>query len=181
MDYLLLLRGVNVGGNSRVVMADLCAQLAAAGATNVQSYINSGNVLFTSTHPDVMQQVAQVLTANYDWPVSFTVIPSATYQSLVAAAPDWWGAPGDIRHNALFKLPGYQPEYDALIQAKATAYDQIAITPHVIFWSSPQKVNYSRALYAKMLPEPYYKLVSIRNRNTTIKLATLLVQRTATE
>jgi uncharacterized protein (DUF1697 family) len=50
MDYLLLLRGVNVGGNSRVVMADLRAQLAAAGATNVQSYINSGNVLFTSTH-----------------------------------------------------------------------------------------------------------------------------------
>jgi hypothetical protein len=32
-----------------------------------------------------------------------------------------------------------------------------------------------------MLPEPYYKLVSIRNRNTTIKLAALLAQRTATE
>jgi uncharacterized protein (DUF1697 family) len=174
MDYILLLRGINVGGNHRVVMADLRAQLTAAGYLNVTSYINSGNVMFTATTPDVSAAVKKVLTDNYAFPISFVVLTAQDYLDAVDAAPAWWGVPGDLRHNALFKLPEYNPAFDERIRAQMTEYDQIAITEHVIFWSSPAKVNYSRALYAKMLPEPYYPCVSIRNRNTTIKLAALL-------
>lgn len=43
-----LLRGINVGGRKRVAMADLRALFEEAGAERVTTYIQSGNVVFTS-------------------------------------------------------------------------------------------------------------------------------------
>lgn len=177
MDYILLLRGINVGGNRRVVMADLRAQLTAAGFSNVTSYINSGNLLFTTStaHPEAL--VNAVLAQNYAFPIASVIIPAPAYCAAVAGAPTWWGAPGDLRHNVLFKLPGWEAEFDTLIANGATPYDQIASTDRVIFWSAPAKIHYSQAFYAKMLPQPFYPFVSIRNRNTTLKLAQLAQKR----
>lgn len=180
MNYLLLLRGVNVGGNHRVPMAELRTQLEQAGFTNVVSYINSGNLLFTSDVPanDVETAVERVLIQEYEWLIPFTVLSQAEVADLISAAPTWWGEREDWRHNALFKLHGYQPDFDQLIMDKVTnEYDQVLVTPHAIFWSSPAKVHYSRAFYAKMLNEPFYPEVSIRNRNTTLKLAMMMAAR----
>ncbi|WP_179395544.1 DUF1697 domain-containing protein [Lacticaseibacillus absianus] len=175
MTYLLLLRGVNVGAH-RVPMATLRAQLTEAGATGVVSYINSGNLLFDDPRPDVSARVARVL-ATYPFGIGFVCYPVATYLDLVATAPDWWGAPGDLRHNVLFKLPGYQAGFDARLQAQLTPQDRVAITPQAIFWTAPGQAHFSQSLYAKLTPQPFYPLVSIRNRNTTLKLAALATAR----
>jgi uncharacterized protein (DUF1697 family) len=45
--YVALLRGINVGGNRIIKMTDLRAMFERAGATNVETYIQSGNVVFT--------------------------------------------------------------------------------------------------------------------------------------
>jgi uncharacterized protein (DUF1697 family) len=47
--YIALLRGVNVGGNNKVPMADLRGALEADGFTHVRTYIQSGNVLVDAT------------------------------------------------------------------------------------------------------------------------------------
>lgn len=49
MDYLLLLRGINVGGNNRVPMADMRTYLSEAGFEDTKSYINSGNFFLNLT------------------------------------------------------------------------------------------------------------------------------------
>jgi uncharacterized protein (DUF1697 family) len=46
--HVALLRGINVGGNNKVAMADLRDTVAALGHTGVSTYIQSGNVLFTA-------------------------------------------------------------------------------------------------------------------------------------
>jgi uncharacterized protein (DUF1697 family) len=50
--YVALLRGINVGGRNRVAMADLRQLTEALGHTEVGTYIQSGNVLFTSAETD---------------------------------------------------------------------------------------------------------------------------------
>ena len=45
MQFIILLRGVNVGGKNRVPMSDLKQHLVNAGFTNVRSHINSGNLI----------------------------------------------------------------------------------------------------------------------------------------
>ncbi len=50
--WVVLLRGVNVGGHRRVPMADLRAGLAAAGLGEVRTYVQSGNAVFTGGPED---------------------------------------------------------------------------------------------------------------------------------
>ena len=47
--YVALLRGVNVGGNNKLPMKSLSALCEAQGCTAVQTYIQSGNVVFRAT------------------------------------------------------------------------------------------------------------------------------------
>jgi uncharacterized protein (DUF1697 family) len=58
--YVALLRGVNVGGKNRLPMIDLCAMFSAAGCASVQSYIQSGNVVFQAA-PRVAGGIAAVI------------------------------------------------------------------------------------------------------------------------
>jgi uncharacterized protein (DUF1697 family) len=51
--YLALLRGINVGGRNKVAMADLRAVAAGLGHSDVTTYIQSGNLVFTSSETDV--------------------------------------------------------------------------------------------------------------------------------
>jgi len=47
-SHIALLRGINVGGHNKVAMADLRAVVSSLGHTDVATYIQSGNVVFTS-------------------------------------------------------------------------------------------------------------------------------------
>ena len=46
MKYIALLRGINISGQKIIKMADLRAILETAGLSNVQTYIQSGNIIF---------------------------------------------------------------------------------------------------------------------------------------
>ena len=47
-NYVVLLRGVNVGGKNKLVMSDLRQQVTDMGFVNVKTYINSGNLSLLS-------------------------------------------------------------------------------------------------------------------------------------
>jgi uncharacterized protein (DUF1697 family) len=51
--YVAMLRGINVGGHAKVAMADLRASFAEMGFDDVESYIQSGNVVFRSSKSPV--------------------------------------------------------------------------------------------------------------------------------
>src|SRR5258708_4824765 len=57
--YVALLRGINVGGNNKLPMADLRAMFVEAGCEDVRTYIQSGNVMFSAT-PDLAATIASV-------------------------------------------------------------------------------------------------------------------------
>ena len=65
MKHLALLRGINVGGKAILPMKELAAIFAAAGATEVRTFIQSGNVIFQAAKPerlvlDVTAEIARV-------------------------------------------------------------------------------------------------------------------------
>jgi uncharacterized protein (DUF1697 family) len=51
-NYAALLRGINVGGHSIIKMAELKKQFESIGLSDVRTYIQSGNVVFTTTEKD---------------------------------------------------------------------------------------------------------------------------------
>ncbi len=69
MTHVALLRGINVGGKAKLPMQELVAIFAAAGAGNVRTYIQSGNVVFESDAPEpVVEAVTREIAALYGYP-----------------------------------------------------------------------------------------------------------------
>jgi uncharacterized protein (DUF1697 family) len=56
-----LLRGINVGGKNKLPMADLAAMFIEAGCGDVQTYIQSGNVVFSTT-PGTAKRIPQLVS-----------------------------------------------------------------------------------------------------------------------
>jgi len=50
--HVALLRGINLGGHNKVAMADLREVVTSVGHTDVTTYIQSGNVVFSSAQSD---------------------------------------------------------------------------------------------------------------------------------
>jgi uncharacterized protein (DUF1697 family) len=50
--HVALLRGINVGGGGKVPMAELRELLTELGHSDVKTYIQTGNIIFTSSHDD---------------------------------------------------------------------------------------------------------------------------------
>lgn len=49
MTHVALLRGINVGGNNKLPMAELVKLVEAAGGRDVSTYIQSGNAIFQAS------------------------------------------------------------------------------------------------------------------------------------
>lgn len=61
-QYIALFRGINVGGNSKLPMAELVAILEAVGAQEVETYIQSGNAVFRSAETDTVELANKIGT-----------------------------------------------------------------------------------------------------------------------
>ena len=88
--HVALLRGINVGGAGKVPMADLRRLLAERGFTDVATYIQSGNVVLSSTDPEpaaVAAMVADVLRDDFDVPRPVVVFGRDEYRAAVEANP----------------------------------------------------------------------------------------------
>lgn len=59
--YISILRGINVGGHRKIIMADLKKMYEALGFKEVKTYIQSGNVVFKSDQADTASRLEELL------------------------------------------------------------------------------------------------------------------------
>ena len=71
--YVAFLRGINVGGRRKILMADLKVLYQNLGYSNIVTYIQSGNVLFDSdtkeSPKEMCEKITQAIKAQYDFDV----------------------------------------------------------------------------------------------------------------
>lgn len=178
MKYIALLRGINVGGNNKVSMADLKVALMNAGLINVRTYINSGNVLFESDEKDDTKLAVlceQVIEKRFGFPVSCAVLSGTAYKKQVDNAPSWWGN-GDehMRSDALFVLR--QGTARAIIDAVGEVDDEfewVLAGQGVVYWTIDMR-KYTKARLPKIIGTDVYRTISMRSSTTTRKLYALL-------
>jgi uncharacterized protein (DUF1697 family) len=83
--FIVLLRGINVGGHRRIKMADLRALLEKVGFSEVTSYIQSGNIILKAnqTAGKVKKLVADAIEKKYGFTVQVMVrIPQEWQQAI---------------------------------------------------------------------------------------------------
>ncbi|MEM1234433.1 MAG: DUF1697 domain-containing protein [Pseudomonadota bacterium] len=92
MKYVALLRAVNVAGHGKMPMSDLRAMCERVGCRNVQTYIQSGNVMFQS-EGDVAARLSAALEAYFGAARQVVVLTAEDMEAVLAHMP-FHGADG---------------------------------------------------------------------------------------
>ena len=181
MEYVALLRGINVGGNNKVVMSELREQIEAAGFGHVRTYINSGNLLFEAEaeddapREDVAQTVEDILARHYDFPIRLALLTAQDYLAQLDELPDWWH--GEVaRRDALFYTRGLDRDLvRERIEAMELGDEAVHFGEHAVFWGKFDEKSFLKTAYHKrLLREDFYRQVTIRSGSTVEKIAAML-------
>ena len=90
--YIALLRAININGKNKIPMAELKKGFEQLAFAEVKTWLNSGNVAFSSSETDL------------DIPVF--VISQEKLEDILQHAPDWWGTENkEIYDNLIFIMP----------------------------------------------------------------------------
>ena len=185
MEYVALLRGINVGGANKVVMSELREQVAGVGYTNVRTYINSGNLLFEAEAEaeadapleDVAQAVEDLLASRYEFPIRLALLTGEDYLAELHNLPDWWH--GEVaRRDALFYTRGLDRAHvRERIEAMELGDEAVYFGEHAVFWGKFHEKEFLKTAYHKrLLREDFYRQVTIRSGSTVEKIASMLAR-----
>jgi uncharacterized protein (DUF1697 family) len=89
MRWVALLRAVNVGGTGKIEMARLRTAASAAGLGEVQSYIASGNLVFTGPEDEagVRRVLTHAITGEFGWCPGLLLRNGAEMAAVIARNP----------------------------------------------------------------------------------------------
>lgn len=166
---ILLLRGINVGGNKKLPMKDLTAILEALGAANVQTYIQSGNAILSGDLTDTQISDAIELTRGFR---PRTMLLNADTFRLIAQANPYPEATseGKVLHVWFLTAPAHFDDKTA--RRLATETERFHVTERAIYLHAPDGIGRSKlaAKLEKIAGVP----TTARNWNTIAKLSEML-------
>lgn len=170
--YVALLRGINVGGKTKIDMKALKAVFEQAGFTHVKTYINSGNVLFISADPSALSIKAKIEEAIGHFlgqTVEVMVRDEASIAQLCTIFPEDWANDDKQKTDILFLADQYDnPDTLSLIKHDP-GVDHLIWASGAIGWNI-QRSNYGQSGMKKFIGSPVYKNMTARNINTLRKL-----------
>ncbi len=89
--YIALLRGINVGGHKKILMADLRLLLESLGFKDVQTYIQSGNVIFRShseaSAKECSENISEAIKKKYGFKVPVLVKKATELNEILLKCP----------------------------------------------------------------------------------------------
>jgi hypothetical protein len=174
--YILLLRGINVGGKNKVSMNDLTASLEDLGYQHVVTYINSGNVIFDTDDEltTIKENIAGML-GRFPFTIKHVILTKEEYLGEVSGLPEWWHQPL-ARKDVLFYTDDVDSEYIKDRISQMPLHDEIVhFGKKAVFWGKYNEKEFLRTSYHKLLmEEKFYPLITIRNGRTFDRLGEML-------
>jgi uncharacterized protein (DUF1697 family) len=174
MRHLALLRGINVGGKAKLPMKELAAIFAGAGAAEVQTFIQSGNVVFAAAEPErVVAAVTAEIARIYGYPGRIVLRGAEELREAYAGNPfGKAGAPVEMLH--LYFLVDW-PDAAAVqgLDAERSPGDSFVVMGREVYLHLPQGMARTRLTNAYF--DSKLKTVSTgRNWNTVGKLVEMM-------
>lgn len=177
MIYVVLLRGVNVGGKNKISMTQLKVTLELLGCENVRTYMNSGNVLLTDERgPEELQTVIETaLLEAYDLVTKVLAIPKPSLDQIASALPSEWRNDDTMRCEVMFLWEVASPKSVIEQIAIKPGIDHVKYVDGALLWSVARQ-QASKSALSKLIGTDIYKKMTIRNCNTVRRLVELTDQ-----
>jgi len=180
--YIALLRGVNISGKNKVSMPLLKLAFEEIGFVNVSTYINSGNILFSTNENDrtkLIDLCQSIISEKFLLNIPVTIVSLNELSDILENTPKWWDINSDkeIINQVIFLIPPTTIEevYKAVGEEKPE-YEKVQHYKNVIFWSAP-RATLSKTRWYKIASSSVNKKVTIRNARTIKKILTLYLTR----
>ena len=177
MTYVAFLRAVNVGGKGIVSMAAIREALVAGGMSDVRTYINSGNVIFSTRASDAQRLAARIekaLEEHTGAAINVLVMDHKTLKKMVDAIPRTWV---DDKTMRTYVLLLWKELDDRGILARLPikpGVDELRYTPGAVVWRVDRE-NVGRSQMNRLIGTPLYKKITFRSANTMRKLNELTI------
>jgi uncharacterized protein (DUF1697 family) len=174
--YLVLLKGINVGGKHIVKMAELKTLLLSNGYKNVSTYIQSGNVVLehnTTNTSKLSADLSKILKNNYSFEIPAIVFTVAELQAILHALPfvEADNAPVPTSYIGFVQNAITPTEFSNLDTSKYLP-EQIALGEKCVYYYYP--IGAGKAKLTSAWLDKQLKCIStLRNLNTCRKLLDL--------
>jgi uncharacterized protein (DUF1697 family) len=175
MRYIALLRGINVGGNTMISMAELKKTLTGLGFENVVSYINSGNLAFDTRKTEENKLVARLekaIAKEFGKMVSVMVREQAHIERVLANNPYDGEFESHKEMHVLFLASELAPEAKQSLADAVPTGERFSVIGREIYCHLPMGVADSylgRGQFEKLVKVA----VTARNWRTVQKLVEL--------
>jgi len=168
--YVAMLRGINVSGQKKIKMVDLRAHLEEVGFKNIQTYIQSGNIIFehtSTTAKELENTIEQKLEKEYGFHVPTLIKTPAELTSVIKHNPFKNEEEKRLYVTFLYDLP--EPEKLEKLEEVNYEPEQYIVDQKNIYFFSP--LGYGNAKMNNNFFEKKLKTnATTRNWNTVNKL-----------
>lgn len=174
-NFVVLLRGVNVGKGNRVPMAEFRTLLEAQGFAEVQTLLNSGNAVFRSVGRSASVHAKTISIALQErLGLSIRVVVKSSADFLAAIAENSIAPAADQHSRFLVAFAQDQAAIEALaaLRPLVRAPERLLIGKHAAYLDCARGIMESET--ASALLGRSGRAVTTRNWATTLKLETLL-------
>ena len=178
MKYVLLLRGINVGGKNKVAMSNLKDMISKLGYENVITYINSGNIIFDANdNKEIVRVKISHMLETFPFSINKVILTQEEYLDEISNLPEWWSEEL-FRRDVLF----YSDKVDYSVMKERIKMmplndEMVHFGKRAVFWGKCNEKNYLSTSYHKLLmKESFYKSITIRNAKTFEKIIELLTK-----
>ena len=174
--YIVLLRGINVGGNNKLPMAELRTLLTTNGYENVVTYIQSGNIILDSTKSveKTNEHIKLLIKQQFDYDIPVLTLTSEDIKKCFSENP-YLKIEDNIKNLHVTFLKNI-PENNLVttLVINSTNNDTYSISGKTIYLHTPdgyQKTKFSNSQFEKKLKTQ----ATTRNWRTTTKLFEIIM------
>jgi len=165
MRYVALLRGINVGGNNKLPMKDLVSICEGAGCTDVVTYIQSGNVVFSSSK-DVAKAIEAAINKKHKLSVPVVIRTDKELAAIVKSHP----FDDDEEHlHVMFLADAPSAAQVKALDPQRSPGDEYVVKGNEIFIRAPNGVGRSK-LTTTYFDAKLKTVSTMRNWRTVLKL-----------
>jgi uncharacterized protein (DUF1697 family) len=173
--YVALLRGINVGGKARVEMPRLKNVFEKNGMTDVLTYINSGNIIFSDkrSHIELKPIIEAAIADEFGFDVYVVLRERANIALLDSKIPSSWTNDTKLKTDVMFLWDEID---DKSILKKIVInpkIENVLYLPGALIWNIGRE-NVTRGGGVKLIKTDLYKQMTVRNINTVRKLNELM-------
>ena len=171
MKYVALLRGINVGGKNKIDMKQLATAMERQGFNDVSTYINSGNIFFSSDKPilELTTALEKLISDEFKIKIKVLLRNKENIDLAAGSIPTEWKNDSEMKCDVMFLSESYDNKSTLETITIKPGIDDVRYVGGALIWKVNRE-HVTKSGMMKLFGTDIYANMTIRNCNTVRKI-----------